>query len=91
MSRTALNQEVVVPSRVRAETLDSLSLTELFKPLSGKIMENIDSILSLPNCSEVNVGRRRRINDPKGKGLTPITERKLWGRPKKADADYNPN
>jgi hypothetical protein len=54
-------------------------------------MENIDSILSLPKFSEVNVGRRRRINDPKAKVLTPLPERKLRGRSKKSDADDNPN
>jgi hypothetical protein len=40
-------------------------------------MENIDSILSLPKCSEDNVGRHRRINDPKAKVFTPLPEHKL--------------
>jgi hypothetical protein len=91
MSRTAVNQEAVAPSRVHAETIDCLSPRGLLKPPSSTIMENIDSILSLPKCSEVNVGRHRRINDPKAKVLTPLPERKLRGRLKKADADDNPN
>jgi hypothetical protein len=48
MSRTAVNQEAVVPSRVHAETIDCLSPKGLLKPSSSMIMENIDSILSLP-------------------------------------------
>jgi hypothetical protein len=91
MSRTAVNQEAVVSSRVHAETIDSLSPKGLLKPPSSNIMENIDSILSLPKGSEVNVGRRRRIHDPKAKVLTPLPGRKLRGRPKKAVADDNPN
>jgi hypothetical protein len=70
MSCTAVNQEAVGPSRVRTETLDSLSPKGLLKPPSSKIMESIDSILSLPKSSEVNFGRSCRINGPKAKVLT---------------------
>jgi hypothetical protein len=83
VGHTAVNQEAVAPSRVRAENLDSSSPAGLVKPPSSKIMENIDSILSLPKCSEVNIDRYRGINDPKAKFLTPFPERKLRERPKK--------